>query len=187
MKKLATLFTCSCEELKQVRTITVCAMLGAVGVALGSVSIQMENMRIGFAGIPAMLAGYLFGPAVGGIFAGALDIIKYLVKPVGAFFPGLTLVMALKGVIYGCFFYCKPLSLPRVLAAQFVIALVCNLILNTLCLSILSGSTFMALLPPRIIQNLILWPIDTLIFFNVAKLLEVSGVFRVLGRSRVSA
>ncbi len=61
MKKLATLFTCSCQELKQVRTITVCAMLAAVGVALGSVSIQMENMRIGFAGIPAMLSGYLFG------------------------------------------------------------------------------------------------------------------------------
>lgn len=187
MKKLATLFTCSCEELKQVRTITICAMLAALGVALGSVSIQMENMRIGFAGIPVMLSGYLFGPGVGGLFAGVLDIIKYLVNPVGAFFPGLTLVMALKGVVYGCFFYRRPLSLPRVLAAQFIIALVCNVILNTMCLSLLSGSSFMVMLPPRIIQNLILWPIDSLIFFNVAKILEVSGVFRVLGRSRASA
>lgn len=187
MKKLATLFTCSCQELKQVKTITICAMLAAVGVALGSVSIQMENMRIGFAGIPAMLSGHLFGPAVGSVFAGTLDIIKYLVKPVGVFFPGLTLVMVLKGFIYGCFFYRRALTLPRVLAAQFVIASVCNVILNTLCLSVLYGDGFMVLLPPRILQNLILWPIDSLIFFHVAKVLEMTGVFRMLGRSRAAA
>lgn len=124
---------------------------------------------------------------VGSVFAGVLDIIKYLVKPVGAFFPGLTLVMTLKGCIYGCFFYRRPLSLPRVLAAQFVIGLVCNVILNTLCLSFLYGDAFMALLPPRVIQNLILWPVDSLIFFNVARILEMAGVFRALGGSRAAA
>lgn len=185
MKKLATLFTCSCHDLKQVRTITVCAMLAAVGVALGSVA-QTMNMRIGFAEIPVMLSGYLFGPVVGSVFAGVLDIIKYLIKPVGVFFPGLTLVMVLKGCIYGSFFYRRSLSLSRVLAAQFVIGLVCNVILNTLCLSILYGDAFMAIVPPRIIQNLILWPINSFLFFNVAKILEMSGVFRMLGRSKAA-
>lgn len=186
MKKLVTLFTGSWQELKQVRTITICAMLAAVGIALGSVSIQMEHMRISFAGIPVMISGYLFGPVVGSIFAGVLDILKYLVKPVGAFFPALTLVMVLKGCIYGCFFYRRPLSLFRVLAALFVSGLVCNVILNTLCLSVLYGKAFMTLLPPRILQNLILWPVDSLIFFHVSKLLEMAGVFRVFRKNKVS-
>ena len=109
---------------------------------------------------------YLFGPAVSCLFAGALDIIKYLIKPVGAFFPGLTLVTMLAGLIYGFFFYKKPLKLTRVLAAHFLVCLVCNVILNTLCLSILYGQAFMILLPPRVIQNIVKWPIDSFIFFQ---------------------
>lgn len=184
MKKLATLFTCSCQELKQVRTLTVCAMLAALGAALGAVSIQVESMRIGFAGIPVILSGYLFGPVVGSVFAGVLDVIKYMIKPEGVYFPGLMLVMVLKGCIYGCFLYRRPLSLSRVMATLFVSGLVCNVILNTLCLSFLYGKGFMVLLPPRIIQNLILWPIDSFVFFYVAKFLQVAGVLRGIGTGR---
>ena len=36
MKRLTETFTSSFRELKQVRTITVCAMLAAIGVILGS-------------------------------------------------------------------------------------------------------------------------------------------------------
>lgn len=89
MKRLATLFTCSCNELKQVRTVTVCAMLGALAIVLGSFSIQVtETIRVGFSGIPNEMVHYLFGPVVGSLFAGALDILKYMLKPVGAFFLG---------------------------------------------------------------------------------------------------
>ena len=104
----------------------------------------------------------------------------------GAFFPGLTLVTMLAGLIYGFFFYKKPLKLTRVLAAHFLVCLVCNVILNTLCLSILYGQAFMILLPPRVIQNIVKWPIDSFIFFNVAKMLEMSGVFRVVRGSRAA-
>ena len=181
MKKLAELFGSSSRELKSVRTITVCAMLAAAAIILVNFRIELTNtQRIGFSGIPNQLVAYLFGPAVSCLFAGALDIIKYLIKPVGAFFPGLTLVTMLAGLIYGFFFYKKPLKLTRVLAAHFLVCLVCNVILNTLCLSILYGQAFMILLPPRVIQNIVKWPIDSFIFFNVAKMLEMSGVFRVL-------
>ncbi|MCB7317345.1 folate family ECF transporter S component [Lacrimispora sp. 210928-DFI.3.58] len=188
MKRLATLFTCSYNELKQVRTVTVCAMLGALAIVLGSFSIQVtETIRVGFSGIPNEMVHYLFGPVVGSLFAGALDILKYMLKPVGAFFPGLTLVTMLAGVIYGSIFYKKPITLARVLAAHFIVSLVCNVILNTWCLSILYGKGFLILLPPRIMKNLIMWPIDSLIFFNIAKLLETAGVFRILGKGRTAA
>lgn len=179
MKRLRELFGSSSRELKDVRTITVCAMLAAAAIILVNFRIELTStQRIGFSGIPNQIVAYLFGPAVSSLFAGALDIIKYLIKPVGAFFPGLTLVTMLAGLIYGCFFYKRPLRLARVLAAHFTVCLVCNVILNTLCLSILYGQAVMILLPPRIIQNLIKWPIDSIIFFYVARMLEMAGVFR---------
>lgn len=39
MERLATLFTGSFRQLKQVKTVTVCAMLGAIAIVLGSLSI----------------------------------------------------------------------------------------------------------------------------------------------------
>ena len=53
MERLATLFTGSFRQLKQVKTVTVCAMLGAVAIVLGSLSIELgSTLRIGFSGIP---------------------------------------------------------------------------------------------------------------------------------------
>ena len=49
MERLATLFTGSFRQLKQVKTVTVCAMLGAVAIVLGSLSIELgSTLRIGF-------------------------------------------------------------------------------------------------------------------------------------------
>ena len=71
MTRLATLFTCSFRRLKEVRTVTVCAMLGAIAIVLGSLSIDLgPSVRIGFSGIPNELVHYLFGPAAGSLFAG---------------------------------------------------------------------------------------------------------------------
>ena len=138
MKKLATLFTRSLQEFKQVKTVTVCAMMGAVALVLGSLSVEIiPSVRIGFSGIPNEFVAWLFGPVVGPLFNGTMDILKYLAKPTNAYFPGLTMVTMLAGCIYGCFFYGRPMRLWRVLAAKFTVALICNVILNTFCLSIL--------------------------------------------------
>lgn len=185
---LLSLFTGSSRELRQIRTVTVCAMLAAVSIVLGSLTVYLtDTVRIGFSGIPAMLASHLFGPVAGSFLYGAVDVLKYMMRPMGPFMPGLTLVVMLKGILYGCAFYKKPLSLGRVLAAQLAVAVVCNLILNTLCLSLLYGDAFLVLLVPRIMRNLIMWPIDSLIFFHVAKALKLSGVFRVLKKSGAAA
>ena len=155
MKKLATLFTRSLQEFKQVKTVTVCAMMGAVALVLGSLSVEIiPSVRIGFSGIPNEFVAWLFGPVVGPLFNGTMDILKYLAKPTNAYFPGLTMVTMLAGCIYGCFFYGRPMRLWRVLAAKFTVALICNVIM---------------------------WPIDSLIFFYLAKFMETAGVLRQFG------
>ena len=90
MKRLATLFTQSFEEIQKPRTITVCAMFAALAVVLGYFTIALgDYIKIGFSGIPNVLVGCLFGPVAGGCFGGLLDLLKYIVKPTGAFSPGL--------------------------------------------------------------------------------------------------
>ena len=185
MRKFVTLIADSYKELKSVRTITVMAMLAAVAVILGMFSIELGPfIRIGFSSIPNGIVGYLFGPVTGGIFAGVLDVLKFLMKPTGAYFLPLTLVTVLAGVLYGCFYYKKPLTFWRVLAAKFVVMLVCNVVLNTLCLSVLYGDGFFVLVGPRIIKNLIMWPIDSAVFFLIARSLETVGVIRILGQRK---
>lgn len=181
MTKLATLFTDSYREFRHVKTITIAAMFGAISAVLGYFTIEIGSfIKIGFSTIANQFVYYLFGPVVGCAFGGSLDIIKYLVKPTGEFFPGFTLTAMVAGLLYGWFLYKRPISLKRVLAAELVVSIVCNMLMSTLWLSMLYGKGFMVLLPMRAVKNLIMWPINSMIFYTVAKTMEASGIFRTL-------
>ena len=146
----------SSREFKKVTTITTCAMFGALSVVLGYYSFKITpNLKIGFGSIPNMLVDYLFGPVVGGLFGGAMDVIKFMLKPDGGFMPGFTFNAMLAAFIYGLFFYKKNLSLPRILTAKLVVIVLCNIVLGTYWLTLLNGKGFLAILPARAIKNLI--------------------------------
>jgi len=181
MKKLATLFTESYLEFGKVRTVTTMAMFAAVSVVLGYFTIQIgDYIKIGFSSISNQFVHYLFGPVVGAVFGGALDILKYLIKPTGGFFPGFTVGAMVAGVIYGCFFYKRPLRLWRVFAAELTVSVICNMLLGTLWLSMLYGKGFLVLLPMRVVKNLIMWPINSVLFYSIGRTLEAAGVFRLI-------
>lgn len=82
----------SLGEFKRLNVVVFCGMMCALAIVLNMVaSINVgPYIRIGFSGLPNQAVAYLFGPAVGGIFGAALDVIKYMLKPDGAFFPGFT-------------------------------------------------------------------------------------------------
>ena len=61
-----------------------------------------------------------------------------------------------------------------------MVIILCNIILGTYWLTLLNGKGFLAILPARAIKNLIQWPVDSLIFFLVAKTLEQAGVFKII-------
>lgn len=193
MKKLATLFQESYREFYEyapdgktikgvrVRTITTLGLFGAIAVVLGAFTLVLgDYIKIGFSTIANQFVYYLYGPVVGGLFGGVLDILKYLVKPTGAFFPGWTISAAVAGVLYGCFLYRRPLSLRRVLAAELAVSVVCNMLLGTLWLTVMYEKGFLALLPMRVIKNLIMWPVNSLIFYSMAWALEHGGVLRAI-------
>lgn len=181
MKKLATLFTGSYHEMRQIRTITIAAMFAAISIVLGYFTITIGDfLKIGFSSVSNEFVYYLFGPVVGGCFGGVLDIIKYLVNPTGPYFPGFTLNAILAGVFYGIMLYRKPLKPGRILLAKLVVIVICNILINTWCLYLLYGDGILINVPLRVIKNLIQWPIDSMIFYSVAKVLQSAGIFRAV-------
>ena len=87
MKKMATLFRTSMDELRSVRNLTMVALFGCMSVVMGYFTIQIGDfLKIGFSSIVQQFVYYLFGPGTGMLFAGAMDILKFAVRPTGAFF-----------------------------------------------------------------------------------------------------
>lgn len=167
MKKMKQMYLDSLKELSAVRTIVLCGLLAALAIVLGMIaSIDVgPYIRVGFSGIPNRIVDYLFGPIAGTLFGGALDVLKYVLKPSGPFFFGFTFNAMLAGFLYGSILYKKPVTLKRILAAEFLNKVVVNCLLNTLWISILYGKGFFVLLPMRIVKNAIMLPIDSMILF----------------------
>lgn len=170
----------SCSELKDIKVITTCAMFGAIAVVLGYFTIQIGDfIKIGFSSIPNELVAYLFGPVVASIFGGAMDIVKYLIKPIGGFFPGFTVTAIVAGIINGCFLYKKKITIKRALLVNFIVILLCDMLLNTYWLSILYGKGFFVLFPMRALKNIIMWPIDSILMYSVIKIIEAIGIINI--------
>lgn len=83
------------------------------------------------------------------------------------FFLGYTLNPMLAGLIVGTLLYRKPLKLWRVVLAEFLLKMLINVCLGTLWSSILYGYGFMAILPARLIKNIIQWPVDSVLLFMI--------------------
>ncbi|MCI9074321.1 MAG: folate family ECF transporter S component [Dorea sp.] len=178
MKNLKQLFVDSFQELKDVKALTMTAMLLAVAVVLGFYSLQVTDfIKIGFAFLADELTGMLFGPVVGGLMGGAADLVKYLVRPTGPFFPGFTISGAASGIIYGMVLYKRPLTIRRTALANALVMIVVNIGLNTYWLTLLYGNAFFAILPARAIKQAAMFPIYVALFYGVSRILEKARLF----------
>lgn len=191
------MFKDSALELKSTRNLVLCAMMAALSIVLSyttSFYITPE-IKIGFSGLPNRLVDFMFGPVVGSIFGGLMDVIKFFIKPDGAFFPGYTLTAMVGGLIYGIFYYRlqikKPLQITSeengvadrlilwivanlkaillIFLANALVKVICNIGLNTLWSSMFTGKAWIALLPSRLVKNLIQIPTDTVLHFVLLK------------------
>lgn len=189
------MFTDSAKELRSVYTLVLCAMMAALAIILSyTTSFYItQNIKIGFSGLPNRLVDFMFGPVVGCIFGGLMDIIKFFIKPDGAFFPGYTLTAMVGGLIYGVFYYRLQIKQPLdkeatgsklalawikanvssillILIANVLVKVICNIGLNTLWSSMFTGKAWIALLPTRLLKNLIQIPVDTVLHFVLLKI-----------------
>ena len=174
-------FTQSAQELRKTRSLAVAAMLLAIAVVLGFFSVQLtESIRISFTFLANELTGMLFGPVVGMIEGALSDIINYMIKPTGPFFPGFTISAVACGFIYGTLLYKKTLSLWRIILANLLVTVFVNICLNTYWLSLLYGNAYLVLLPARVVKELILLPINIVMFWFMSTMLTRAKVFKGL-------
>ncbi len=170
------------QKFKNVKTLTTVSMLLAVAVVLGFFKIPItELIELRFQFLPITVGSMLYGPIVGGVLGGLTDILAYLVKPTGVFFPGFTFSSILAGVIYGFFFHKKKISLPRVIAGVFVETVICSILLNSLFLSILYGTPFWTVIVSRLLKTVIMFPINVALLYAILRpagvlLPKISGI-----------
>lgn len=177
MKDTGNRFRASARNLKNIRSLTVLAMLGALSVIIGYLSSQIGNfIKITFTFLPHDTAAYLFGPVAASVLGAVMDILNYIVKPTGPFFPGFTISAVVSGLIVGCGLYRRPLSIVRICIVLAVNTLLVNIVLNTLWLSMLYGQAFQVLLAARIVKEVIMYPIQVVLLYLLLKSLERAGI-----------
>ena len=192
MKKIKQLFSDSLHEFTVTKNLVLCGLMAALAIVLSivaSISIG-PYVKIGFSGLPNRIVEFLFGPVVGCIFGGALDLLKFMIKPDGPFFFGFTFNAMLAGLIYGYLLYHKPLSIKRIVIAEFLVKLIVNCGLNTLWISMLYGKAFFVLLPMRLLKNVIMLPIDSaIVFFALSLTKQTVGKlgFSLISPKKLSA
>lgn len=158
-------FKRSAEELKNVRCIVTVGVLLAVAVVLdgfGSIRIG-DYLKINFTFLPLSMIGILFGPVCGGLAGLLVDIIGYIINPIGSFIPALVLISGLEGLLYGMILYDLSAerafkTVIRVVTARFFVCLICNLTLNTIALysyGFIPGESLGAVMYARIAVNVI--------------------------------
>ena len=181
VKEIAALpktFGTSAREFKSLHTVILCGLMGALGIILKMfASIPFGPFTITYAWIPNRIIDFMFGPAVGAVYGGVMDIIKFIMKPTGTFNLGYTAVAVLAGLTFGIILYKKPVSFMRIVFAQSLVKIFINAGLSTYLMAFERGEAFMALMPVRLVKNLIMIPLDSILLFVV-----LTALMKVLPR-----
>ena len=156
----------------KVRVLVNVSLLIALQVVLSRfLSISTPIVKIGFGFVPLAICGVLYGPVWAAVAAVLADIIGATLFPAGAFFIGFTISAALRGAVFGLFLYKRQGNWVQLSVAVAANCLGISLLLNTFWLTIIMGSPFIALLPARILQNVVMIPVQ----FIVLRLLQKPG------------
>ncbi len=167
-------FAHSLRALTRTRTITTCGILLALQIVLSSYGVVElgDSLKISLKHLAVAPTAILFGPVAAGIQSGLSDIVGFLIKPTGPYFPGFTLSAALLGLIYGLLLYRTERALWQVVLARVLVCVLVNIGLNTLFLTMLYGPSRLATLPLRAAKNLIQLPIDCLLLNAVCRMMR---------------
>ena len=168
----------SAGEFKKLQTVVFCGIMGALSIILGLIaSIHFGPFSITYAWIPNRIIDFMFGPVVGALYGGVMDVIKFMLKPNGSFNLAYTAMAVLAGLIFGVVLYNKQISFMRIVFAQTLVKIFINVGMGTYLMAFERGQAFMALMPVRLIKNLIMIPLDSILLFIV-----LSALTKILPR-----
>lgn len=137
-------------------------------------SINAWNIKIGFKFVPVAIAAIMFGPLAAGIVGALGDFLGAILFPIGAYFPGFTATAFVIGIVTGLFIH-KKTTIPRIIVAVAINQFILGLFVNSLWISILYGSPYIPLLATRIIQCLVLFPVQACGIYAICQILNRVG------------
>jgi ECF transporter S component (folate family) len=160
--------------------------LTALGIVLAELvpAVKTPLVQVSFYFVPIVLAAMMYGFAYSVVIAALIDVIGTLLFGVGALNPLFTVTAAINGLIFGLVLYRKNEMTNTGAIVNAIIAAVLSTVLitiigNTLNIALITyvdkGVTlterFMALLPARLLQAVVMGPLYAVVIIVLRKLL----------------
>ncbi|MDO4775636.1 MAG: folate family ECF transporter S component [Aerococcaceae bacterium] len=182
------------------RYLTIIALLIGIRIILGYLpSIKTPVVQLGWGFIGTAFTGALFNPLISAFIGGAADILTFFINGQGNFFFGYTLSAVLAGVIYSIGLYKKPKTILRIGAIVLIVTLFINIFLGSLWIymmryepsvnfignfvaklwyHITQEEQFWVWMTPRIVKNLVSFPLNTLALMLLFKQPQILALIK---------
>ena len=156
------------SELKNTKTLIFAALMIALRIALKSVSVYIAaDLRISIEFLVNALGAMTFGPVVAIAGAAVSDTLGALLFPSGPYFFLFIFTEIAGSLVFALFFYRTRISVTKVIMSRFCTNFFVNIVLQTpimyLYYQMMLGKTYKILNLPRMIKNLVLFPIESLL------------------------
>ena len=171
------------SEMKNPRTLVFAALILALRIAAKPLSIHIAgDLTEGIGFIINAFGSMIYGPVVA-LLSGALsDSLGFLVFPSGVYFPAYMITEMAGSFVFALFLYRAELSIPRLILCRFCICFFVNVLLaypiHVWYYSVALGKDY-NIAWIRIVKNIALFPIETVILAVVFK--SLVPPFRKLG------
>ena len=156
------------SELKNTKTLIFAALMIALRIALQSVSIYIAaDLRISIEFLVNALGAMTFGPVVAIAGAAVSDTLGALLFPSGPYFFLFIFTEIAGSMVFALFFYRTRISVTKVILSRFCTNFFVNIVLQTpimyLYYQMMLGKTYKIFNLPRMIKNLVLFPVESLL------------------------
>lgn len=144
------------------RNLVVMALMVALHIILRqltSVYITPTFRALSFAYIPGVMVATLYGPWAGIAFGFVVDLVGFISKPVGFYFPGYAVSEMVINFIFAVALFEKPVTVKRAVLAQLAVVITVYFGLNFLWNVIMYGAVASKYFTgARLVSNLIQLP-----------------------------
>ena len=165
-------------NISKTKKIVISALMLATFIILDRfISINIQILALNFSSIAIMLVAIYCGPKYSTLVALLGDLIAALLFPFGSYFVGFTIANAIMGLIYGLFLHKKQEEkkskfILKSIASNVIVLLVVNMAMNTFFIHFMYGKAFWVLFTSRIIPQIILAVLNTILIVVLEKVLK---------------
>ena len=146
----------------RLRNLVFAALMVAAAIVLTYFSIPIhESLKVSFGFLARSVCALVCGPIAAVLYGFVEDILGYILKPSGPFFPGYTLTTMLGCFWYALFFFRARITITRVLLAKLVTN-VQNVLLGSMWSAILYSKGYLYYMTSSAIKNIISLPVQVI-------------------------